>query len=160
MKWQVTHEHWEWPLNQLGLAPLSAHEGISGYLCSFASQPSFPALPRTSPGRAGDTLLHKRGQDLSSPLPASIRASVASVPTLWADSGLEVAVTYLDHQPECRGLGAARLWRSWGKSGPTSPFPPASSPLGQRDASCLSSLPGLSDHWTPSPLRGPLLPSS
>ena len=87
----MAHGHWEWPPNQLGLAPLSTHAGISGYLCSFASQPSFPALPRTSPGRAGDALLHKRAQDLSSPLPASIRGlscfSAYPVGWLWPGGG-------------------------------------------------------------------------
>ena len=123
--------------------PMRESQGTcAAFLLSPASQ-LFPEPPQEGLGtpfyvKGGRTCL------LSCQHPSG--ASVASVPPLWADSGLVVAVIYLDHQPECRGLGAARLWRSWGRSGPTSPFPPASSPLGQRDASCLSSLPSLSDH--------------
>lgn len=100
---------------------LSAHEGISGYLCSLLLSPASQLFPEPPQEGAGD-FPAVSGQDLSSLL-ASIHQELSwLVSTLWADSGLVVAVIYLDHQPECRGweqLGCGGP----GEVGPTSPFP-------------------------------------
>lgn len=96
-------------------------------------------------------------------LPASIHQGpqLFQFPLVGWLSGLVVAVIYLDQCNQSAGgweqLGCVEVL---GRLGSTSPFP--LSLLAPGPEGCLLSVqsPSLWDHWTPLPLRGPLLSSS
>lgn len=84
--------------------PMRESQGTCAALLLSPASQLFPEPPQEGLG----TPFYIKGRR-TCPLPCRhpSEASAASVPTLWAGSGLVVAATYLDHKPECRGCGSS-----------------------------------------------------